>query len=97
METKNRGLNKVEIELRDSMELLSEQLHVIKQLSRLANEMDLAIEDPHDFRRIYMSQKDLELKRSQYLRAVRYFTRKGAENSNRIVELLEEVKKQHES
>lgn len=97
MESKKRGLSRVESELADAMELLSEQLHVIKQLTRFANEMDLAIEDPHDFRRLFMSTKDLELKKSQYLRAVRFFTSKAANNSNRIVELLEELEKQQES
>lgn len=97
METKNRGLSKVEIELADSMELLSEQLSLIKDLTKRANDMDLAIEDPHDFRRLIMSTEDLKLTRSQYLRAVKYFTSRAAENSKRIVELIEEVEKQHES
>ena len=99
METKYKYLTSEELEVADRMDLLQEQLSLIKTLTAKANDMSIAIDDPHDFRRIYLKTKDFIRMKNQYMRAVRIFTRRAAENSDELVALIQkfESKVNHES
>ena len=77
------------------IERLADQLYFADLLRKKADDMDNAVQDPHDFRRIFMSQYDLERRHKQYLRAMRWAIKKAAETSEDINKHLEEL--DHES
>lgn len=77
------------------IERLANQLYFADLLRKKADDMDIAVQDPHDFRRIFMSQYDLERRHTQYLRAMRWAIKKAAETSEEINTHLEKLN--HES